>query len=144
VVPEKQGLKPSFFRFFFFDTWSLSSGSRKTRIETAVETRKSIDIGLSKQWFQKNKDWNTSTLPAPFVPNPSLSSGSRKTRIETSEIVEIRLNQFCLSSGSRKTRIETVYYLPEGFHGTPSKQWFQKNKDWNSFTSRLTSKYSFV
>jgi len=58
VVPEKQGLKPSLIFCQARKPDSLSSGSRKTRIET-----KAIFIigGLTD----------------------GLSSGSRKTRIET-------------------------------------------------------------
>jgi len=105
VVPEKQGLKPSYQTANVGDLTGLSSGSRKTRIETLDKKRLgSHDL--------------------------SLSSGSRKTRIETSldgldflRVVE------GLSSGSRKTRIETplLILIPMATHW--SKQWFQKNKD---------------
>jgi len=62
----------------------LSSGSRKTRIETV----------LKSFVFETNID--------------CLSSGSRKTRIETSfSHSKASLAQEGLSSGSRKTRIET-------------------------------------
>ena len=59
MVPEKQGLKLTFSLAFSPGANSLSSGSRKTRIETSY---------IQKQ-KQKQKQ--------------SLSSGSRKTRIET-------------------------------------------------------------
>ncbi len=62
MVPEKQGLKllpphPQFQNFY-----SLSSGSRKTRIETVPFS------------------------PLQEVTKIGLSSGSRKTRIETVEV----------------------------------------------------------
>ncbi len=60
----------------------LSSGSRKTRIETGKPI--------------------TRTLVA-----NCLSSGSRKTRIETYKITIYFPCLVSLSSGSRKTRIET-------------------------------------
>jgi len=58
VVPEKQGLKPSVWLNAVVRILSLSSGSRKTRIETTDGE-------------------NGDTV------SKSLSSGSRKTRIET-------------------------------------------------------------
>ena len=67
----------------------LSSGSRKTRIETG--NKEAVPFG----------DWR-------------LSSGSRKTRIETEKrIMAIICDAVSLSSGSRKTRIETLllFYL---------------------------------
>jgi len=67
---------------------SLSSGSRKTRIETF------------------------SILSKDLIVFDCLSSGSRKTRIETLDTKGQKLVLFsCLSSGSRKTRIETVFSL---------------------------------
>jgi len=56
VVPEKQGLKLQLVELPLKETPCLSSGSRKTRIETEI-----LDISIflpikSKQWFQKNKD----------------------------------------------------------------------------------------
>jgi len=80
VVPEKQGLKPPaevstqaiVFRlssgsrktrietkkseYKAFGYPRLSSGSRKTRIETRGLKESSERIVKSKQWFQKNKD----------------------------------------------------------------------------------------
>ncbi len=85
MVPEKQGLKlkePGSDKFL---TFCLSSGSRKTRIETDLSA--------------KHRRGNLRRL----------SSGSRKTRIETGNYGHnLGLSQTCLSSGSRKTRIETT------------------------------------
>jgi len=58
VVPEKQGLKPKVMAALPFPLNRLSSGSRKTRIET-------------------------DELPLDIANLAGLSSGSRKTRIET-------------------------------------------------------------
>ena len=82
MVPEKQGLKLDEVRDGTALRIGLSSGSRKTRIETGRATA----------------DAQTYT---------GLSSGSRKTRIETASQVFSGFNLICLSSGSRKTRIET-------------------------------------
>ena len=68
------------------DVISLSSGSRKTRIETL----------------------NSQDELSPFF---RLSSGSRKTRIETwIALGTAGSAEKSLSSGSRKTRIETTSY----------------------------------
>jgi len=56
VVPEKQGLKPIISRMDKKRESSLSSGSRKTRIETWPGAEEGICLYQSKQWFQKNKD----------------------------------------------------------------------------------------
>jgi len=56
VVPEKQGLKQQRIDLLINSAWSLSSGSRKTRIETAAAKMAEILLFWSKQWFQKNKD----------------------------------------------------------------------------------------
>ena len=80
MVPEKQGLKLRSLSISARPGSSLSSGSRKTRIETLtikeveqaieglssgsrktrIETRETISRRLtmiqSEQWFQKNKD----------------------------------------------------------------------------------------
>jgi len=56
VVPEKQGLKQYAGRTFAWPVKSLSSGSRKTRIETEDLRNMGLNVQGSKQWFQKNKD----------------------------------------------------------------------------------------
>jgi len=57
VVPEKQGLKqPSLASEIIEEGKSLSSGSRKTRIETSPALGLFTLPEPSKQWFQKNKD----------------------------------------------------------------------------------------
>ena len=73
-------------------TFGLSSGSRKTRIETGQD--------------ENGYGWTIK----------GLSSGSRKTRIETIAPAFALLYQARLSSGSRKTRIETCYWLAVGFY----------------------------
>jgi len=83
VVPEKQGLKLDPLIRVIIPPTGLSSGSRKTRIETA-----------------KN-------MTVYACVRASLSSGSRKTRIETALQPGRPLPVSRLSSGSRKTRIET-------------------------------------
>ena len=82
MVPEKQGLKQPYAWSLKVGGEGLSSGSRKTRIETPKGNR------LSRI-------------------TRSLSSGSRKTRIETQGICVDADYVYGLSSGSRKTRIET-------------------------------------
>jgi len=56
VVPEKQGLKQPVAAKYEDIISGLSSGSRKTRIETRIGYGDCPDFALSKQWFQKNKD----------------------------------------------------------------------------------------
>jgi len=56
VVPEKQGLKLQRIRDMGTVAMGLSSGSRKTRIETMMAKSKRKGYLRSKQWFQKNKD----------------------------------------------------------------------------------------
>jgi len=65
VVPEKQGLKLYLYKKRAGKSESLSSGSRKTRIETKIQ--------VIVAWT-----------------SDSLSSGSRKTRIETGLLARLK------------------------------------------------------
>ena len=131
MVPEKQGLKQDNIVSFPFPWTGLSSGSRKTRIETLVDESGAGKRLVSKQWFQKNKDWNREAVIYLLENHWGLSSGSRKTRIEATLALSMTRRPVSLSSGSRKTRIETFSFRKNLERETRSKQWFQKNKDWN-------------
>ena len=115
---------------------SLSSGSRKTRIETLTWLMAGGGRGWSKQWFQKNKDWNHSSLSQ--LSNLFKSKQwFQKNKDWNSWSIIILLKSWVSKQWFQKNKDWNLKSQSPTNHHKQSKQWFQKNKDWN--ISRSTS-----